>query len=464
MELRYALQLTRTWWWLLALCAVAGAVAGHLFTLRQEPEYRASATLLVNQVQAPGTVTYNDVLASERLTETYRQLVESLPVLEDAQEELSLPGGTAELAHRLKVEAVPNTQLIRISGWAESPEQAAAIANTTANVVLARNRTGQFGTRGSLSLVEAAVTPATPANRPPLNPALLGAVAGLILAGGLALLIDYMDDRVRDPERLRLLGLPLLGSVRRMKRSASPLVGREAPASPEAEAYRVIRTAIQFAFLDRPLRSLFVTSAQAGEGKTTTAANLAIATAQTGKRVVILDADLRRPRVHQIFGLDNRRGLTDLVLQGGGHFGEFLRETGVRNCWALTSGPLPPNPDAVLTSTRFRQMVDQLAASADLLVIDGPPVLPTADAGHLAHLADGTILVVNARRTRRAAAARALAALQHAAGAVVGAVLNQVPDRSVDAYYGYRTPHSALTPAGGVQDAAAPAGWRDTAA
>lgn len=437
MELRYALQLTRRWWWLVALCAVAGGLAAYAMVRQQVPEYWATATLMVSQVQTQGTVTYNDVLASERLTETYRRLIESLPVLEEAQGTLQLPGGTGELARLLEAGSVPQTQLIQVSARTQDPEQAANIANTVADVVIARNRSGLLGTRGSLSIAERAVTPAAPSGGAGTAGILLGLFGGAFVAVGLALLLEYADDRVRDAERVRTLGLSLLGTVRRRKGSDRTLVSRDAPDSADAEAYRVIRTAVQFAFLDRPLRSLFVTSAQPGEGKTTTAANLAIVAAQSGKRVVVVDADLRRPQIHRVFDLSNSRGLTDLVLQSNGHFGEFLQNTGVRNCWALTSGPLPPNPDSVMASTRLQQVLEQISTSVDLLIIDGPPVLPVADAGYLAHAADGTILVIDAGRTRRPTVARALASLQHAGATVIGSVLNRARIGQGDTYYGY---------------------------
>ncbi|HEY8492014.1 MAG TPA: polysaccharide biosynthesis tyrosine autokinase [Dehalococcoidia bacterium] len=440
MTLRDYLVLARKWWWLVAACAAIGAAAAYGVRSLQPPSYQAHATLLVNQVQTPGTVAYNDVLASERLAETYRRMVISRPVLEDAQESLQIPGGPEALAGRLTVDAVPDTQLIRLSARAGTPEEAARIANGVVDTVLERNSAGEFGTAGSLAVVEGAVPPSSPSGNRAVLMAVLGMVLGAVVGGGTAVLVESLDDRVRDPDRVRRLGLPLLGTVYHTRRiGKSVLISRDEPDAPAAEAYRVVRTAVQFALLDREWRTLLVTSAQEGEGKTTTAANLAVVAAQAGRRVVAVDADLRRPALHEAFGLGNRAGLTDLLLQRDARLETYLQATDVAGCAVLTSGPLLPTPDALLASARLRDVLAEAAAAADLVVIDGPPVLPVADAGYLAHLADGTILVLDARTTRHGPAARAVATLRHAGATVVGAVLNRVRDREAYGYYGYQS-------------------------
>ncbi len=174
------------------------------------------------------------------------------------------------------------------------------------------------------------------------------------------------------------------------------------------EAYRVLRTNLQFAAVDRRMRTLTVTSPAPSEGKSITAANLAAALALADKRVVLLDADLRRPRQHRIFGLRNNIGLTTALVDEHPALDEILQQTTVQGLRVLTSGPLPPNPAELLGSTRMRELLAQLLAQADIVVIDTPPVTAVSDAAIISSQADGVLLVLDAGHTRREVARRAV--------------------------------------------------------
>ncbi len=212
------------------------------------------------------------------------------------------------------------------------------------------------------------------------------------------------------------------------------------PRSPIAEAYRVLRTNIQFGSVDKPVRSLLVTSVDSMEGKSTTVANLAVVMAQAGKRVVIVDADLRRPTQHKYFELPNDRGLTTALLDGQTPVCDHLQATGLDNLYLLSSGPLPPNPAELLGSQRMGQVIEELAKQADVLVFDSPPLLAVTDAALLARQLDGTLVVVDAGGTRRGSVARAFDALRASGAHVLGAALNRIiPARSgyYHSYYYY---------------------------
>jgi non-specific protein-tyrosine kinase len=214
------------------------------------------------------------------------------------------------------------------------------------------------------------------------------------------------------------------------------LITRLDPRSPVAEAFRQLRTSIQFASPDRPIRSLLLTSTGPEEGKTTTLANLAVAFAQAGSRVIMVDADLRRPGLHKLFGLKNQVGLTTLVV-GDPEQEVPLFETGVENLWLLPSGPLPPNPAELLASRRMAEVMERLAKAADYVLYDSPPVLAVTDAAILASRVDGVLLVLQAGRTRREFARRAKAALEKVNARILGTVLTGVkPERTLQAYYG----------------------------
>ncbi|MFZ1711344.1 MAG: CpsD/CapB family tyrosine-protein kinase [Anaerolineae bacterium] len=219
------------------------------------------------------------------------------------------------------------------------------------------------------------------------------------------------------------------------------LVTLQDPRSPIAEAYRGLRTNLTFSSLDRPLRTMLITSAGPEEGKSTVLANLAVTEAQAGRRVIIVDADLRRPRQHELFGISNATGLTTLLadekgLQNLSLQATVLQATEVPGLRVLTSGPLPPNPTELLASQRMAALLTALSALSDLVLFDAPPVVVVTDAAILASQVDGVLLVVNANGTRREHAQRAQQLLAKVNARIVGSVLNNAaPDRSLRPYY-----------------------------
>ena len=207
------------------------------------------------------------------------------------------------------------------------------------------------------------------------------------------------------------------------------------PRSPASEAYRALRTNLSFYSLDKPLRTLSVTSPAAGEGKSTTAANLAVTMAQSGRRTILVDCDLRRPTLHELFGLPMSPGLTNVVMEEGGELP--LQQTAVDNLWLLSSGPKPPNPADMLGALRMEQIIAQLAERAEMVLFDAPPVMAASDATILGAKTDGVLLVVQAGKTRRDHSERARQVLEKAGVRIVGAALTNAPkDGSMGEYYG----------------------------
>jgi len=199
------------------------------------------------------------------------------------------------------------------------------------------------------------------------------------------------------------------------------------PRSPAAEAYRTLRTNLTFAALDKPIETLVVTSAAPGEGKSTVLANLAVTMAQGGRRTILVDADLRRPGLHEIFGIVNDRGLTTMIVEEAGLDDPPLIGVGVDNLWLMPSGPMPPNPADILGSRKMEEVIAALRARADVVLFDAPPIIAVTDAAVLGTKVDGVLLVVCAGRTRREHAQRARELLERVHVRIVGAVLNDAP-------------------------------------
>jgi non-specific protein-tyrosine kinase len=287
-----------------------------------------------------------------------------------------------------------------------------------------------------LSVVDPAVAIDTPVSPKPLLNTLVAAILGLILAAGLMIALAYFDDSIKDSDRVHeIAGLGTLGTILRMpgdkgRSEMYRLATLLYPRSYVAEAYRTLRTNIEFASVGVPFRTLLVTSSIPGEGKTVTAANLAVTFAQSGRRVILVDADLRKPGVHLVFNTPNAHGLTTLLRSDEVSLDAVAQVTEQDHLRVLTTGPLPPNPAELLGSPRMQVILERLKVGGDLVIFDSPPLRAVTDSAILSSFLDGTVLVIDAERSRRPDVRLARAALDRAGATVFGAVLNGIKRNS----------------------------------
>lgn len=306
----------------------------------------------------------------------------------------------------------------------------------------------QRGALNSINIIEPAALPTIPVGPNKGATILLAAAIGLLLAVGAAYLLEYLDDTLKNPDDVqKALGITTLGAVPRIEGAApgTELASLSNSQSAATEAYRVLRTNLQFAAVDHPLRTLMVTSPAPGEGKTLSISNLGAALAQAGRRVILIDADLHKPRLHRLFGMRNSVGLTTALLEEHPDLDGLIQEGPVPNLSVLTSGPLPPNPAELLGSSRMRELLAQLLERADMVLIDTPPAVALADAVIVSTQTDGVLLVLDAAHTRRDVARRALEALRRVNARVLGAVINRVAVRGDGYYYYYYYSHYGET-------------------
>jgi capsular exopolysaccharide synthesis family protein len=262
-------------------------------------------------------------------------------------------------------------------------------------------------------------------------------VLGLTISSVLAIFFELLDDTIHDPDDLqRRTDLVYLGMVPRIEQAENPLVVVASPKSPYAEAYRGIRSQVNFRLWDKPGKVLLVTSALASEGKTTTAANLAAAYAQAGQSALLIDTDLRRPNSHRLFGVDNSRGFTNVVV-GEAKLSEVVVETEVPGLHIIPSGPLPPNPATLLETDRAREAIEQARDMADIIILDSPPCLITTDATVIAGYADHVIMVIQAGQVNARELQRARQMLEAGRAPILGVVLNRVSLSRGGYYYYY---------------------------
>jgi non-specific protein-tyrosine kinase len=302
----------------------------------------------------------------------------------------------------------------------------------------------QKGTPNYLSVMEPANLPVSPVGPRIAQNVMLAAVIGLALSVCGAFLMEYIDDTVHSAEEVRKeLGLAVIGSIADIKGKdyASKLMPIKQPRSPVAEAYRMLRTNLQYSDIDHPRRVLLMTSCGPLEGKSVTAANLSIVIAQSGKRVILVDADLRRPMQHKIFDLEDTYGLTSVLVNSSMPLSDALQATSVANLKVLACGPIPPDPSELLSSKRMMDVLAALREEADIIIIDTPPTLVVTDASVLSTRVDGVLFVLQAGHTRKTAAKQAKETLVSVGANIVGIVLNRLEVHN-SSYYTYYTPYT----------------------
>jgi non-specific protein-tyrosine kinase len=350
--------------------------------------------------------------------------------------------GLAQQVKEMEKQVNDTTQAIaRETGAAEQLQLEARLteyrrlySNLVTNFEQVRLAEAQTSTNVFVS--EPASVPREPVSPKTARNTLLALLAGMLLAAGLVFTIDTLDDSIKNPEEIRQkFNLPILGVVSSHQIIEGKPISLAQPRSPVAEAFRSLRTNLTYASVDRPLRRILITSATPQEGKTTISSNLAVVLAQGEKKAVLIDADMRRPTVHQKFGLPNRVGLSGLFVRPLDSLFGVVQNAGVPGLSIIPSGSLPPNPSELLTSRRMTEILDRLNQDFELVLIDTPPVLTVTDAVALAPIMDGVVLVAKPGVTKLSAFRQTLEQLQAVGARILGVVLNEVNPSSRK--YGY---------------------------
>ncbi|WP_306971771.1 polysaccharide biosynthesis tyrosine autokinase [Arthrobacter oryzae] len=454
MDLRDYLRILRRNWILIVAATLAGLLVGGVFSVLVKPTYKADTELFV-ATQSSGSVQelqQGNTFSQARVL-SYVKTVESPLVLQPVIDSLGLSTTPAQLSKSVTATSDLNTVLINITVEDGSPVQAAATAEAVATSLiravdsLERPKTG--GTSPvSLSIVKPAVAPEAPSGPNTRLNLLLGLVAGLALGIALSVLKTLADTRIRGEEDMRnVTDAPLLGGIAFDAEAAkTPLLTQVAPQSPRAESFRQLRTNLQFANVSGHAKTVLVTSSLPGEGKSTTATNLALALAQAGESVCLIDADLRRPMVGDYLSIDSSAGLTT-ALVGLADVNDLLQPWGDENLFVLASGQIPPNPSELLGSREMSQIIARLEEAFDTIVIDAPPLLPVTDAAVLSQHVGGVVLVVGTQKVKQQDLSKSINALKLVESNLLGVVLNRLPMKGPDAYSysygGYATTTSA---------------------
>jgi succinoglycan biosynthesis transport protein ExoP len=471
--------------WMVVTAVVATLLGALVMIVLQEPIYRAEAQMLVEPRSGEAVFeedpTFN-VQNLERAIQTEIQVLEGQRVRDRVQSDL----GLAEPPPEVSASPIGSTDVVSVTVRSEDPRTAQVLADAYVEAYAATRRehaietletagaelqstvddleaqidaaddsqrpaliaqTAAFKERldqlridaalttGGASVVKAADLPDDPVEPQPLRTGALAAVIGLLLGLGAAFLVDHLDDSLRAPADLEsVTDVPVLAVVPVEPPPDNRPIAMSEPNEFAVEVYRGLRTNIQFLALDKPLQIIQVTSPIPGEGKTTTASNLAVVLAQAGNQVIIVDADLRKPQLHEVFGVQAAPGITEALLGENVDMVVNHLDGGVH---VVTAGAVPPNPSEMLSSSRVGAMLHDLASRYDYVIIDSAPVLPVADAVTLGRAVEGVLLVAQAGRTSRHAVEDALGRLERVGAPVFGIVLNRAKVGGREGGYGY---------------------------
>lgn len=445
LELQDYLNVMRKRWRVIALVTIAVVGLSAALTMVATRVYAAQTQFFVSTSGGDNAASLQqgNTFTQQRV-KSYSQLLESPKVLDPVIKQLGLRTSAAQLAGQVTATVPLETVLIDVTVTDGSAEQAARIAQAIGRTFpstiaeIERVQSGQPSPVKVTVVKEAKVDPTPVSPRPTRNIA-LGLVLGLLAGFGLALLRDALDQTVKTQTDVEAVtDRTVIGRITYdSEASERPLIVQVDPRSQRAEAFRSVRTNLQFVDVGKPPRSIVVTSSLPGEGKSTTAANLAFTLAEAGMRVVIIEGDLRRPRLLEYLGLEGSVGLTD-VLVGQVAVDEVLQQLGSTDLYVLGAGHIPPNPSELLGSANMRAIINDLAGRFDIVLVDGPPLLPVTDSAVLSTVVDGALVIVGVGIVTKDQLSHALESLGAVNGNVLGLILNRVQPKDGGGYGRYR--------------------------
>ncbi|WP_082135558.1 polysaccharide biosynthesis tyrosine autokinase [Mycobacterium sp. EPa45] len=448
MNLQDYIKVLRTRWITICVTTLVAVLAALTYTLSATPQYQASTQLYVS---ASSGSSMTDLYQGNRLSQervlSYTQLIMGETLAQRTIDRLHLDMSAASLRARVSAAAKQNTVLIDVSVLDPSPTRAFDIANALSDefVQLVRELetppTGDATPNARVIVEQRASVPTKPVTPKKLRNLVLGLAAGVMLGVGLALVRDRLDNTVKDRDTLEAItGVGLVGAIPMDKEiHKRPAISFEGDNSSAAESFRKLRTNLQFLAVDNPPRVIMVTSASPGEGKSTTAINIALALAEAEHNVVLVDGDMRRPSIDKYLDLVGAAGFST-VLSGAASLSDVLQKTAFPNLTALTSGATPPNPSELLGSQAAESVLKELREQFDYVIIDSSPLLAVTDGAILAANSDGTLIMAKYGQTKREHLAQAIGNLRDVGATVLGSVFTMTSTRGGNAYsysYGY---------------------------
>ncbi len=410
-------------------------------TAFKKPVYQAQTTVVIaksSDGMSDNAASLNEVNASQKLATTYSEIAKSELVLNQVISNLNLQSSAGELSKNLSVKPVDNTAILSITVKDLSAKQSAIIANEIAKVFAAE--VTEIYKVENVTQLSVAVAPNNPSNNTLTRDLVLAVVIAAALVVTFAFLRFYFDDTVKDNDDIeKTFGLTVTGHIlrgesRKNGRAVNELIVERSPKSIVSENVKSLRTNLQFTAVDGDLKTILVTSTNASEGKSFVSANLAISFAQADKRVLLVDCDLRKGRLHRMFDIPNTSGLSNLLAADVKKFGDYIRKTKTKNLELITCGTYPPNPSELLASKKNAKLIAILRDFYDVVIFDGAPVGGLADSVILSSLVDETLIVVREGVTSKNDLIAVRDSLNKVGAKVAGLVFNMT-NRKATRYY-----------------------------
>jgi polysaccharide biosynthesis transport protein len=439
-EVRDYLDILRRRWLSITIVALTALALASLATLVLPEKYTAKTRIFFAVAGESASELAQGSSFAEKQMASYEEVATSPLVLGPVVERLALPTTVTKLEKSVKATVPPDTVILEIAATDRDPQRAAAIANAVGaelgnvagNLSPSRKDGSEAVRATTLAVAQVPITRSSPNI---LRNLAAGLMFGLVLGIGIAVLRQLLDTKVRREQDVRAItDSPILGVVAfDQKIPSHPVILRDEPLAAPSEAVRRLRTNLQFIDVTNRPRSIVISSSIPGEGKSTIAMNLAVSIADTGARVILVDADLRRPSMSEYFGIEDNVGLTT-VLIGRADVEDVVQPLGTTTLDLLPVGQIPPNPSELLGSPAMAGLLDRLTESYDTVLLDSPPLLPVTDAAVLTKLAGGALVVVGADCIHRPQLQEALGSLQTAGARVLGIVINKIDRREVGTY------------------------------
>ncbi len=421
--------------------ALVAAVGVTIYeSMFKKPIYQAQTTVVIaksDETEVGTATTLNEINASQKLASTYSVIAKSELVLNQVINELELNTTASELSKNLTIKPVDDTAVLGITVKYPTAEMSAVIANKIASVFSAE--VARIYKIENVTQLSVAVEPEKPANDTLKRDLILAVVISIFAVAGFAFLRFYLDDSVKHSDDVeKTIGMPVAGRVLKSdeKRKLSELVVEKSPKAIVSENIKSLRTNLQFTAVDKDLKTILITSTNASEGKSFISSNLAISFAQADKRVLIVDCDLRKGRLHKLFGVPNTNGLSNLLTNDLRYFGKYIQKTKIKNLDIITCGTYPPNPSELLASKKNKRLIDMLCDYYDIIIFDGAPVGGLADSVILSSFVDETLIVVKDGETAKGDLMVAKESLEKVGARIAGIVFNMVNKKS-SKYYNY---------------------------
>ena len=412
----------------------------------KKPLYTTYTTIILtksNEAQTGTTITQNDILLNQKLVETYSKIIKSKLVLEQVISETGVTYTTEELSENVSVEAYENTEMLKISVTDQDPELAANIANSIAQVF--SGEIAKIYQINNISVVDVAVTPEEVSNNTLKRDLLIALFISIFGTIGVVFVVYYFDDTVKLTDNLEEeIGMPVVAKVFKSDVGSKnnrkvELLAQKYPKSVVSESIKTLRTNLQFSSVDEDIKTILITSSIPGEGKSFISANLAISFAQTDKRVLIVDCDMRKGRQHRIFKLSNSKGLSNLLIDDMTNYKDYINKTSVDGVHVITRGTVPPNPSELLNSKKNADLLRVLKAKYDVIIYDGVPCNGLPDSIIMSKLVDKVLIVSSDSMTPKSVLESTKKQLESVNAPVAGDVLNNVnrKNSTYGKYYGY---------------------------